>query len=217
MSRETILGAIRQGLGRKELSAHGKAEVADRLARHARNLVPDRGPDDQASRLERFARQMRETHATLAEVANERDVPAAIARYLAEGNLPSRVVLAPAVANLPWASQPLLETKVGASDGSDAVSVTGAFAGIAETGTLLLTSGEGSPQTLHLLPEHHVVVLKREQVLGSMEDCWQRLRAAGGMPRTAMFVSGPSSTADIELTLYLGAHGPRRLHVILVG
>jgi L-lactate dehydrogenase complex protein LldG len=83
----------------------------------------------------------------------------------------------------------------------------------------MLTSGAGSPMTLNLLPDNHVVVLRRSQITGSLEDAWDRLRdhqGDAGMPRTAMFVSGPSSTADIELTLYLGAHGPRRLHIILV-
>jgi L-lactate dehydrogenase complex protein LldG len=86
---------------------------------------------------------------------------------------------------------------------------------------LMMTSGPGSPITLNLLPDNHVVILRRSQITGTLEDAWDTLRTSqrgrnSAMPRTAMFVSGPSSTADIELTLYLGAHGPRRLHIILV-
>jgi L-lactate dehydrogenase complex protein LldG len=123
------------------------------------------------------------------------------------------------VADLDWGSQPLLEARTGVPAEQDQVGVTAAFAAIAETGTLMLTSGRGSPITLNLLPDNHVVVLRRSQITGSLEDAWDALRASGGdagMPRTAMFVSGPSSTADIELTLYLGAHGPRRLHIVLI-
>ncbi|MBM3504901.1 MAG: lactate utilization protein C [Alphaproteobacteria bacterium] len=216
MTRDAILVSIRDALGRGPLGAEARDLVSEHIRRHARNLVPDRGNVDADTKVALFSRQIQETHATLEYVATTDDVPGAITRYLSGKNLPAKVVLAPALAKLPWNEQPLLETKVGATRGEDAVAVTGAFAAIAETGTLLLTSGAESPQTLHLLPEHHVVVVRRDQVVGSMEDCWDRLRAQGPLPRTAMFVSGPSSTADIELTHYLGAHGPRRLHVIVV-
>ena len=87
----------------------------------------------------------------------------------------------------------------------------------AETGTLLLVSGAERPTTLNFLPDTHVVVLHRHQIVGPYEAAWDRLRAEGPMPRTVNFVSGPSRTADIEQTIVMGAHGPRRLHVIIVG
>jgi L-lactate dehydrogenase complex protein LldG len=59
-------------------------------------------------------------------------------------------------------------------------------------------------------------VLRAADVVGPYEEAWARLRRAGGMPRTVNFVTGPSRTGDIEQTIYLGAHGPRRLHVLLV-
>jgi L-lactate dehydrogenase complex protein LldG len=105
----------------------------------------------------------------------------------------------------------------GRGEDSDAVSVTGAFAGVAETGTLVLVSGPEHPSTLNLLPETHIVVLRRDQLVGSYEDAWALLRVMGrGMPRTVTMVTGPSRTADIEQTLQLGAHGPRRLHIVLI-
>ncbi len=95
--------------------------------------------------------------------------------------------------------------------------MTAAFAGIAETGTLVLLSDAQSPTTLNFLPDVHVVVLRREQIVRRIEDVWQRLRdEVAGMPRTVNFITGPSRTADIEQTIQLGAHGPRSLHVILI-
>ena len=95
-----------------------------------------------------------------------------------------------------------------------------AFAGIAETGTLALVSGPANPTTLNFLPDNHIVVLRKEDILSDYESVFARLRTAygkGGAPRTLNFVTGPSRSADIEQTLLLGAHGPRRLHIVIAG
>ena len=92
------------------------------------------------------------------------------------------------------------------------------FAAIAETGTLMLPSAPERPTTLNLLAEAAIVVLAADRVVGAYEEAWDLLRAElGAMPRNVMLVTGPSRSADIEQTLELGAHGPRRLHVVLVG
>ena len=98
----------------------------------------------------------------------------------------------------------------------DAVSLTPCFAAIAETGTLMLVSGRDTPTTLNFLPDTHIVVLRADQVLPHYEEGWSRLRASGPMPRTVNFITGPSRTGDIEQRIQLGAHGPRRLHIVLV-
>ncbi len=219
-SRESILTAIRGSLGPRDETA-ARLAVADRIEKHTRNVVPTRSDVGAADRVHMFIEQIVATHATVARVADESAVPAALTAYLAQHNLPASAVLAPDVAALGWSSHPMLQTRVGVPVESDEVGVTGAFVAIAETGTLMMTSGPGSPITLNLLPDNHVVILRRSQITGTLEDAWDTLRTSqkgrdSEMPRTAMFVSGPSSTADIELTLYLGAHGPRRLHIILV-
>src|SRR5690606_29717660 len=97
-------------------------------------------------------------------------------------------------------------------------SLTGSLAGIAETGTLMLASGEQGPTTLNFLPETHLVVLRESDLVGPIEEAWKRLRerADEGLPRTVNFITGPSRTGDIEQKIQLGAHGPRRLHVLLL-
>jgi L-lactate dehydrogenase complex protein LldG len=139
--------------------------------------------------------------------------------YLATQNLPGRVVMAPhpALREIPWSARPLLEIREGRAEATDAVSVQHGFAGIAETGTLMLPSAPERPVTLNLLADTAVVVLRANAVVGAYEEAWDRLRAeVGAMPRNVMFVTGPSRSADIEQTLELGAHGPRRLHIVLV-
>ena len=98
--------------------------------------------------------------------------------------------------------------------------VSPAFAGVAETGTLVMASGPENPTTLNFLPDNHIVVLQAQDIAGDFESVWARLREArgkGAMPRTLNMITGPSRSADIEQTLLLGAHGPRNLHIVLVG
>jgi L-lactate dehydrogenase complex protein LldG len=83
----------------------------------------------------------------------------------------------------------------------------------------MLTSGADNPTTLNFLPDTHIVVLQASDIAGDYETLLGRLReryGAGTMPRTINWITGPSRSADIEQTLILGAHGPRRLHVIVV-
>jgi L-lactate dehydrogenase complex protein LldG len=117
----------------------------------------------------------------------------------------------------------MLEIRRGRAEDSDQVGVTSCFAGIAETGTLMLISGPESPTRNNFLPDTHIVVMRGKQVAASYEEGWTRLRearrAADGsvaLPRTVNFITGPSRTGDIEQRIELGAHGPRRLHIVLV-
>lgn len=217
-ARDDILGTIRRGLGRSE---PGDAAVADRLAHPRRNLIPARAISlDPAGQRDLFAAMAGQAQATIDRVANAGAVPTAVARYLASENLPAEMVMAPdpALDAYPWAEAPLLTLRRGPATEADAVGITGVFAGIAETGTVMLLSGTDRPPSLHLLPDTHIAILRAEDLVAVYEDGWDRLRAAGpGLPRSVTFVTGPSRTGDIEQRIQLGAHGPRRLHIVLVG
>ena len=218
-ARTDILAGIRASLGRGVLDREDQAKLETRLRNPTRNIVPERTNVPPAERIEMFLDYLGRVDGTSVRVAGPRDVPEAMTRYLAAENLAPQVVMAPdaRLAAIPWATQPLLDVREGEAALDEPVGVTGAFAAVAETGSLLMRSGACHPSRLNLLPDTHVVVLWASQIVGAMEDAWDALRAeGGGMPRTALFVTGPSRTADIEVTLYLGAHGPRRLHVILV-
>jgi L-lactate dehydrogenase complex protein LldG len=101
--------------------------------------------------------------------------------------------------------------------GQDELGITGCYCAIAETGTLVFVTGEDTPSATFLLPETHVAVVRASQIVAGMEDAFARVRAAGAMPRAVNLVSGPSRTGDIEQTIVLGAHGPRYLHIPLMG
>ncbi|MEZ5668000.1 MAG: lactate utilization protein [Alphaproteobacteria bacterium] len=221
-TREQILRRIRSALGRATPAGAEAAPLAERIAEHRANIVPGRGQGTPDAQMALFVEMVRGVNGTVAEVASLDDVPEAIAGFLAGENLPSALNVAPdpLLDAVPWHKRPLLTVTRAKADGGTEVGVTSAFAGVAETGTLMTLSGAAHPTTLNFLPDSHIVVLPRDRVVGSYEDGWARLRAQAGadgfMPRTVNFITGPSRTGDIEQKIQLGAHGPRRLHVILV-
>ncbi len=218
MSREAILGAIRRGLKRGALPADQAGMLRERLARHPRHLIPLRSQVGRPAQVDMLVHYIEREFGTVERVPDADAVPEALAGYLASQNLPSEAAMAPhpELQAIPWAKRPLLRLREGRALASDTVSVTQAFAAVAETGTLMLPSSAERPTTLNLLADTAVVVLRTSRVVGAYEEAWDLLRSAGAMPRNVMLVTGPSRSADIEQTLELGAHGPRRLHVLLI-
>ena len=217
-SRDAILGKLRAAAPREGDGAAARATVKGRLKGHPRGTIPARGKLDRTGLLDLFATQATAVDATVTRVSALDEVPAAVAEYLRGENLPTALRMAPdpKLDACAWDRAPMLDISYGKARPEDQVTVTGAFAGIAETGTLMLLSGPESPTTLNFLPDTHIVVLRANEMVGAYEDAWDRLRATGRLPRTVNFVTGPSRSGDIEQTLHLGAHGPRRLHVIMV-
>lgn len=219
MTKATVLGAIRRGLRRGELGPDGKAMLLGRLERHPRHLIPARSQLPRPEQVALFVRNVEKEFGTLARVADLDAVPDAVVDYLAAQNLPSDIVMSPHpdLQAIPWSKRPLLQIRQGRAEDTDLVSVQHAFAGVAETGTLMFPSGPERPTTINLLPDTAVAVLRTSRIVGPYEDAWDLLRRElGGMPRNVMLVTGPSRSADIEQTLELGAHGPRRLHIVLI-
>lgn len=225
MSRDAILSAIRRGLKRGPLPADQLAMIEGRLAGHPRHLIPARSRLPRPEQVALFIANVEKEFGSVARVAEAAAIPAAVAEYLAEQNLAPRFVMAPhpELQALPWVERPMLAFEARRAQATDQVAVQQGFVGIAETGTLMLPSDPARPTTVNLLADTAIVVLRASQVVGAYEEAWDRLRAervdpvtGGFMPRNVMLVTGPSRSADIEQTLELGAHGPRRLHVVLL-
>jgi L-lactate dehydrogenase complex protein LldG len=222
--RDDILGGIRRALGRRAVPAETEATLAARVAAHRRNLIPARAASlGQAARVDLFVAMAEEVQTTVTRLASQDDIPAEVASYLAAENLPAGLVAAPdaSLAAIPWETRPLLQIRHGKAEPGDAVSLTPCLAAIAETGTLMLVSGSGTPTTLNFLPDTHIVVVRAGQVVAGYEDGWDLVRARAndggeGWPRTVNLITGPSRTGDIEQRIQLGAHGPRRLHIVLI-
>ncbi|MCP3878414.1 MAG: lactate utilization protein C [Sulfitobacter sp.] len=164
--------------------------------------------------LPRFIEKLELGGGSISQVAERAGIAAEIGRFLDAEKFPATLHASPALCNMSWGDS--LEVSYGSSEGGDLVSVTPAFCAIAETGSVLLVSGEDKPTTLNFLPDVHIVIIESDQLLAHPEDAWAKLRELGQVPRTINVITGPSKTADIEQTLQIGAHGPRRFHVILV-
>jgi L-lactate dehydrogenase complex protein LldG len=105
-------------------------------------------------------------------------------------------------------------------DASVEVGITGASAALAATGTLVLVSGKGRPRSPSLLPPIHIAVVKTDQIETTLERWVEQQRKDGldtlRASSNVILISGPSRTADIAMTLVMGMHGPKKMHIILV-
>ncbi|MGD1037633.1 MAG: lactate utilization protein [Roseiarcus sp.] len=219
-ARDEILRSVRRSLRVTGDEAPRRAAVEARLAQAPAGVIPKRGQGEAGERAATFKAEAARVQASLAEVAEAADVPAEVARYLRENNLAATLRMGEdaRLGAMPWGAT-ALEISRGPSDGNDLNAVSAAFAAVAESGTLALVSGPANPTTLNFLPDNHIVVVFAEDLVGDYESVFVKLRAAygvGAAPRTLNFITGPSRSADIEETLLLGAHGPRRLHIVVV-
>lgn len=211
-SREDILGRIRGQLGRNSASADAGRTIDTWLAARRQGPRPSAGGD----LLARFKEKSEAQSTTVDIVADWAAVPDAVARYLKAHGLPTQAVGWPLVSGHDWARAGIDFAARGAVD-ADLVGITGCHCAIAETGTLMLLSGPDTPASVSLLPETHVAIIAATRIVAGMEEAWNQGRSERGvMPRAVNFISGPSRTGDIEQTIVLGAHGPYRVHVVIV-
>ena len=206
-ARRAIFNRIRTAQNRPaEPTASERQKVQEYLQQHSSGPRPDIGADFVA----RFKEQALRMSDTVDEEAELKDVPAAVARYLDGIGVPKNAIAWKTLNGLAW-----LEAGVAVEfrrpRNEDVVGITGTFCAIAETGTLMQLSGPDTYASANLLPETHIAIVP------AMEDAFALMRAERGeLPRATNFISGPSRTADIEQTVVLGAHGPYRVHVIVV-
>lgn len=163
-----------------------------------------------------FTRRITAAGASLVRAESFATIPEAVRAFLDELGFSYNLVCSGerAFDTIAWPAGFTLAVRT-AADG-DHSSLTGVVAAVAETGSLVVAAAHHSPNTLHFLPENHIAVVRTSQVLRHLEDVWRLMRERSGMPRALTFITGPSRTADVEQTIQIGAHGPRRLHVVLV-
>ncbi|MBX3534838.1 MAG: lactate utilization protein [Xanthobacteraceae bacterium] len=219
--RDAIFATIKKSLQVAGDDRARRETVAVRLEKHPRGIIPARGQKPKAERTELFRQMVEHAKASIVMLDSKDDVPAAVAAYLRSKNLPQSIRHGDdeRLSLIPWAKERTLEVTKGASDGAQLASVSYSFAGVAESGTLVMLSGADNPTTLNFLPDHHLVVVDERDIAGDYETIWDRLRerfGANAMPRVVNWITGPSRSGDIEQTHLLGAHGPRSLHVLVV-
>ena len=212
-ARDNIFSRIRTAQGRSGTPSKQEREV---VTAHIRAHPQSPRPQSDGEPVARFRDRALSLASTLADVPLLAGVPAAVATYLRSNALPLSAVCWPEFTGLDWRSAGV-DVEARATQAEDMVGITGCFCAIAETGTLMLLSGPRTPAVTSLLPETHIAIVSAARIVRGMEDAWCLLRSElPAVPHGINFVSGPSRTADIEQTLVLGAHGPYRVHIVLI-
>lgn len=219
-SRDAVLGRVRRALRHDGDRGTARAAADAYVAAHVQGPRPTR-PDDLVAQFRQRATDMASTVESIASVA---DIPAAVARYVDALVLPPALaaqksrqgVCWPEFAELDWQGAGL-QIEARPTLGNDRLGVTGCACAIAETGTLVFTTGAATPTASALLPDTHIAVLRADRVVAGMEDAFALIRRERQvMPRAVNMISGPSRTGDIEQTIVLGAHGPFRVHILVL-
>ena len=220
-ARDAVLARVRKALGKSGDRAVAAAEAEAYIAAHRHGPRPAMPADLPAW----FVKRATDMESTVERIAHASEIPGAVARYLDALQLPAELaaqrsragVCWPEFADLDWAGAGLaIEARP--TTGDDRIGITGTFCAIAETGTLVVLSGADTPTATTLLPDTHVAIVRAERIVSGMEEAFALIRRERGrLPRAVNLISGPSRTGDIEQTIVLGAHGPFRVHILVVG
>ena len=219
-ARDNVLGRVRKALGKRAGDAGRVAAAEATIAAHVQGPRPALAGD----RVLRFTLRARAMESSVERITEDAQIPAAVARYLdalqlspaLSGQKSRAGVCWPEFAALDWTGAGL-DIEARPTQGNDRIGVTGVFCAIAETGTMVILAGADAPTASALLPETHVAILPASCIVDSMEEAFARIRDERGvLPRAVNLISGPSRTGDIEQTIVLGAHGPFRVHVLVV-
>jgi L-lactate dehydrogenase complex protein LldG len=214
-ARDAVLARVRKALGKTGDRGNAVATADRYVAGHAQGPRPPIPAD----RVAHFMKRAADLGSSVERVVDRHEIAAAVARYLARAGAeaPRAGVCWPELADLDWKGAGL-DIEARATTGNDRLGITGSFCAIAETGTLVVLSAADTPTATTLLPETHVAVVRADRVVAGMEEAFELIRREKGtLPRAINMISGPSRTGDIEQTIVLGAHGPFRVHIIVVG
>ncbi len=220
-ARDAILGRVKKALGKTDDRLLAGAAADNYIAAHAHGPRPTMPAD----LLAKFMTRATDMESTVERIAERNEIPAAVARYLDALVLPAAIAAQKSHAGVCWPELADLDWKGAGLDiearptvGDDRLGITGTFCAIAETGTLIVLSDANTPTATTLLPDTHVAVLHADRVISGMEEAFALIRhEKGDLPRAVNMISGPSRTGDIEQTIVLGAHGPFRVHILVIG
>jgi len=219
-TNNSLLVKLSQRLNGQSTAESRLAAVTNRLESHPGNTIPQRGLVGHDQLVDLFEKMLMSVQGTVARVAKPDAVPLAIQEYLALHALGDSVFIDDELSemDIDWTLAPALKYLQWREYSSMSVGVTTCFGAVAETGSLVVCSSSTHAITMNFLSETNIVILEASGIVGVYEEIWSALRARKGhfMPRDLTLISSPSCTGDIELVLEYGAHGPKRLHVIIV-
>lgn len=227
-SRDEILRRIKMGLygdaGHKELSdpIYGTETVAEKAAKIREQHIND----NNNNMIEQLAQELSNVNSEVYRASGEDDIFECIMGLIRSKDIESFTA---------WDSEymrslnlsSLLEgeglSRIKSDDKNEIakaqIGFTGADYAIADTGTLVLLTDGNKPRSVSLLPPIHLAIVREANIVSNINELFtilqQKYDAGDSVPSCMTFITGPSRTADIELNLTLGVHGPKELHVII--
>ncbi len=213
-ARKAILQNVRRSLNRIGPLEPSIANALEQRLQQPANYVR---PDFDDDLVERFVQKHTAVNGGITRIANISELPDAIKNCLKESGGVTEFVCANVAPlhNMTWPNELTVHYREAHKD--DVATLNMANCAVAETGTLVFGSCKDKPATLNFLPDDHIVLLRTGDIVKNFEDIWTRVKTSDNdLPRAVNLVTGPSKTADVEQTLVYGAHGPKRLHVILL-
>ena len=213
-ARDEIMASIRSGIAAFESNP-------ERISSQETNDPGETaGTKDREVLIEAFRCHAAEESATSERVAGPGDIPQAVVRYLQDNQLSLQVIAAGEIISggVDWSLADELEIVARPIRPDGDVVVTGCYAGLAEAGAVVTVSSGACPNELQFLAATHIVVVSAGRICADYEAFWDIVGSefAAGMPRAMNWIVGPSRTADLGVPSRLGAHGPARLHLIIV-
>jgi L-lactate utilization protein LutC len=187
-SRNEMLARIRGALGRAE-GDPSPAPPAVRIA-----------PVQEMDRVRRFAEALTALGGTVIEVADADEAKQKLAEMVAGKTM--------VCSNHPFSRETCAAAEIG---------ITSAEYALADTGTLVYLSQSGEARLLSLLPPRHIAIIERDRILASLDELFSVLPRPGAHSSAMVLITGPSRTADIEMRLVRGVHGPGEITVVIVG
>jgi len=215
-ARKEIFACLKATLDRVHNPTVRYSGAAQRILDAGPVLIPERGRAEGPAKTSLFVSEAENADADVRRLADLDQVPGVVHDILRDAEIDTlKVAPHKTLQAMDWRS---VDVAFGRGEGADHAGLAMAYAGVAETGTLVMASGPASPTTLNFLPDVHMVVIREEDIAANYEEVWARFRceADPALPRTVNWITGPSRTADIEQTLLLGAHGPRKLIILLI-
>lgn len=209
-TRDKILGSLRVSLGPLTVDRNAGWELLPRRYRRT-------GALSTADRIQLLSDRLLDYGAGVYH-CNEQEVSASIAQILTSRNkkrlaIPTGLPAGWLPPDFAWIEADQLPAAD--LDSLDGV-VTASTVAIAEVGAIVLqTTAAQGPRRLSLVPDYHLIIVQRENVVETVPEALERIHATASLPTT--FISGPSATADIEMTRIQGVHGPRTLDVLIAG
>lgn len=213
-ARETVLKDIRKSIkdfNRSEFAHQlGDAERLDSIPSPPRPVVDE-------ILIERFVAKLEAVNGTVDLVNTYDEVPPAVEQYLDDQRLSTELLMnnSEFLNRFDWPDNWQIHHRT--ANKQDKVSVTDAVCAIAESGTIVCTSSPSGSSTYLFLPDNHIVIFTAGQLVRHLEDAVELLsEKTFKNSRGIHMITGPSKTADVEQTIQYGAHGPRRLHAIVI-